>query len=583
MSQKQKKAMNQTQGGKRLNGQPAESREKRSGGTATAVREEEQRVSRRTAAERRGEGAPGALTHFTRKAVGRFRRIRRRAHMIVREQKARNFPESDRLPIQLVLLFWNMIPMWASLFWAHTWGRRKQFLRRGAALWSRLEHRKGHPVAFLGGACVLAVLILLGSTYTRGTTVTYDGDVVGVVDSEATAKAIVSNLETVTTRTLGRSYQIDGNLVQYSTGWLKRQEVKEQAVVEEDLSEEIGLVTPAYCLYVDGERIGATPYEGALEELLEQLQQAATTEETISCSFKEEVEIKQEYVATEEIMNLGYLAETLYSTKTAEVTYEVKKGDTWSEIAEDHGLTSKELLALNPGYDINKLQIGEVLTLSASVPYLTMTVVQQERYVEDVMYDIQYTDSANMYKGDEKVTSAGQFGAADVVANVTYVNGEETERTILSSVTLKEPVTEERLRGTKERPTWYPTGTFRWPVSGRITSYFGGRRSPGGIGSTNHKGIDIAAPKGTPVYAADGGTVTYAGWMSGYGYLVRISHGNGYETYYGHNSSLTVSVGQKVYKGQQIARVGSTGNSTGNHCHFEIRYNGVAKNPLNYL
>ena len=142
---------------------------------------------------------------------------------------------------------------------------------------------------------------------------------------------------------------------------------------------------------------------------------------------------------------------------------------------------------------------------------------------------------------------------------------------------------EQQLRGTKVRPTWHPTGTFRWPVTGRITSRFGSRSSPGGIGSTNHKGIDIAAPKGTPVYAADGGTVTYAGWMSGYGYLVRINHGNGYETYYGHNSSLTVSVGQHVYKGQQIARVGSTGNSTGNHCHFEIRVNGVAKNPLNDL
>ena len=243
-----------------------------------------------------------------------------------------------------------------------------------------------------------------------------------------------------------------------------------------------------------------------------------------------------------------------------------------------------ELLALNPGYNINKLQIGEVLTLSASVPYLTMTVVQRERYVEDVMYDIEYTDSANMYKGDTKVTSAGQYGAADVVATVTYVNGEETERTVLSSVTLRQPVTEQQLRGTKDRPTWLPTGSFRWPVSGRITSRFGGRKSPGGIGSTNHKGIDIAAPYGTPVYAADGGIVTYAGWMSGYGYLVRINHNNnGYETYYGHNSSLTVSVGDRVYKGQQIARVGSTGNSTGNHCHFEVRYNGVAKNPLNYL
>ena len=224
-----------------------------------------------------------------------------------------------------------------------------------------------------------------------------------------------------------------------------------------------------------------------------------------------------------------------------------------------------------------------MLTLSASVPYLTMTVQQREYYVDEIPYDIEYTDSAYLYKGDYKVTSAGEYGAADVVANVTYVNGEETQRTILSSVTLKEPVTEQRLQGTKERPTWLPTGTFRWPTSGRITSYFGGRSSPGGIGSTNHKGIDIAGSYGTPIYAADGGTVTYAGWMGGYGYLVQISHGNGYVTYYGHNSSLLVSVGDHVYKGQQIARMGSTGNSTGNHCHFEVRYNGVAKNPLNYL
>ena len=362
-----------------------------------------------------------------------------------------------------------------------------------------------------------------------------------------------------------------------------RQDIEDKAVYEDQLSDEIGLVTSAYCLYVNDVRIGATPYEGALEELLDQLQKAASDEDTISCEFAEDVEIRQEYVPTSEIMNLGYIAELLYSTKTAEVTYEVKKGDTWSQIAAKNDMTSAELLALNPGYNITKLQIGEVLTLSASVPYLTMTVVKQERYLDDVSYNIEYTDSADLYQGDYKVTSKGEYGKADVMAKATYVNGEETERTILSSVTLKEPVTEYRLRGTKVRPTWMPTGSFRWPTSGRISSYFGGRKSPGGIGSTNHKGIDIAVPRGTPIYAADGGTVTYSGWMSGYGYLVQIDHGNGYVTRYGHNSSLTVNVGQHVYKGQQVARAGSTGNSTGNHCHFEVRYNGVAKNPLNYL
>ena len=382
---------------------------------------------------------------------------------------------------------------------------------------------------------------------------------------------------------LGAPYTIEDSLIQYSSGLMKRQDLTDQETFEEELSEEIGLVTSAYCLYVDGELIGATPYEGALEELLEQLQKAVTNEDTISCSFAEKVEIKQEYVPTEDIMNLGYLAETLYSTKTAEVTYEVKRGDTWSEIANDHGLTSKELLALNPGYDINRLQIGEILTLSASVPYLTMTVVQQEHYVDEVNYNIEYTDTPDMYQGDYKITSPGQYGKADVVANVTYVNGEEIERTILSSVTLQDPVTEQRLQGTKERPTWYPTGTFRWPTSGRITSYFGGRKSPGGIGSTNHKGLDIANSRGTAIYAADGGRVTYSGWMGGYGYTVRIDHLNGYVTFYAHNSKLLVSNGQTVHKGQQIAKMGSTGNSTGSHCHFEIRYNGTAKNPLNYL
>ena len=525
----------------------------------------------------------GILSVWCRQIRRKIRHIQRRWHHIVREVHKHNFPESERAPILLVLFAWNMLPMLGSLLREKTWGRRKQLLHSAERMWANMERHRLHPAMFLGLGCTLAVVIALCSVYTVGTTVTYDGEVIGAVESQSTAEAARSRLEHITTRTLGETFTIDDSLIQYSSSLLRRQDVVDEDTFEEDLSEEIGLVTPAYCLYVDGERIGATPYEGALEELMEQMKAAVTNADTVSCSFAEEVEIKEEYVSTDEIMNLGYLAEILYSTKTAEVTYEVKKGDTWSEIAEDHGLTSKELLALNPGYDTNKLQIGEVLTLSASVPYLTMTVVQRERYVDEVMYDIEYTDTANLYKGDYKITSAGQYGAADVVATVTYVNGEETERTVLSSVTLREPVTEQRLRGTKERPTWHPTGTFRWPVSGRITSYFGGRKSPGGIGSTNHKGIDIAAPRGTPVYAADGGTVTYAGWMSGYGYLVRIDHGNGYVTYYGHNSSLTASVGQHVYKGQQIARVGSTGNSTGNHCHFEVRYNGVAKNPLNYL
>ena len=508
----------------------------------------------------------------------------RRCRRVVREAQAHRFPESNRKPLQFLLMLWGLLPSAASRLREILLGRRRERNLRTSrfAVWFEKEKRL-HSLMFLGGSCMLAGIILFCSFFTIGTTVSYDGQVLGRLASKSEAETVRKDLESITSRTLGETYTIDDSLLQYDSGWMLRQDIEDKAVYEDQLSDEIGLVTSAYCLYVNDVRIGATPYEGALEELLDQLQKAASDEDTISCEFAEDVEIRQEYVPTSEIMNLGYIAELLYSTKTAEVTYEVKKGDTWSQIAAKNDMTSAELLALNPGYNINKLQIGEVLTLSASVPYLTMTVVKQERYLDDVSYNIEYTDSSDLYQGDYKVTSKGEYGKADVMAKATYVNGEETERTILSSVTLKEPVTEHRIRGTKARPTWMPTGSFRWPTSGRITSYFGGRKSPGGIGSTNHKGIDIAVPRGTPIYAADGGTVTYSGWMSGYGYLVQIDHGNGYVTRYGHNSSLTVSVGQHVYKGQQVARAGSTGNSTGNHCHFEVRYNGVAKNPLNYL
>lgn len=118
------------------------------------------------------------------------------------------------------------------------------------------------------------------------------------------------------------------------------------------------------------------------------------------------------------------------------------------------------------------------------------------------------------------------------------------------------------------------------PVSGIISSRFGVRSS---IRSSAHTGLDIATSKGTPIVAAASGTVTFSGWKGSYGYLLVITHSNGVQTYYGHCSKLYVSSGQTVSQGQTIAAVGSTGNSTGPHLHFETRIDGIAYNPQNYL
>ena len=127
------------------------------------------------------------------------------------------------------------------------------------------------------------------------------------------------------------------------------------------------------------------------------------------------------------------------------------------------------------------------------------------------------------------------------------------------------------------------SGQLGWPVSGEITSPYGYRTHPIWGTTIYHSGIDIGVDEGTPVHAADGGTVAWSGWMGGYGYAVVIDHGNGMSTHYGHNSEHAVSEGQDVGKGLVIAYAGSTGNSTGPHVHFDVRISGDPVDPMGYL
>jgi murein DD-endopeptidase MepM/ murein hydrolase activator NlpD len=120
------------------------------------------------------------------------------------------------------------------------------------------------------------------------------------------------------------------------------------------------------------------------------------------------------------------------------------------------------------------------------------------------------------------------------------------------------------------------------PVSGRITSYYGERINPISGHSEFHRGIDISAGTGTPVTATADGVVSFAGWSGGGGYVVVIAHGHGFETFYAHNSKIVVKVGQHIRRGQIISYAGSTGSSTGSHCHYVVLHNGKGQNPLNH-
>jgi murein DD-endopeptidase MepM/ murein hydrolase activator NlpD len=295
--------------------------------------------------------------------------------------------------------------------------------------------------------------------------------------------------------------------------------------------------------------------------------------------LNEEIGAKWDAVDHNAVYDADSAAEILRRGTDKREVYLVSRGDTIWAIARANNMTESEIRQANPRLqNSDRLQIGEELELIVAEPIVHVQVTEDITVTERISFNTTYQNDSKMYKGTSRVVTGGIYGKKEVTYRITKENGREVSRETLSETVVEEPRTQVVARGTAVAPV-AGTGQFLWPVSGggRITSGFGPR------GRSYHYGVDIGASTGTPVVAADAGVVIYAGWAGSYGNLVTIDHGNGFVTKYAHNSAVLVSVGQKVQKGTQIARVGSTGNSTGPHLHFEIIRNGTAVNPLNYF
>ncbi|MBP1737334.1 MAG: peptidase [Oscillospiraceae bacterium] len=419
------------------------------------------------------------------------------------------------------------------------------------------------------------------TVYTTGYQVTVNGTKMGVVSDSASVETVVQAVEDRASAILGYDYTVDAD-IQFNRVVVEKTKLSSSVSgLDTYLFSQIGEVMKRYVITVDGVVVGALDSQSQYDELLDQIASAYVDENTKSYSFSEDIEVNYDYVSASVLQDYDQIKTLLTSSRVEAATYVVQEGDTYYDIAYENSMSLSDLMALNPQADIDSLHPDDVLNLNASVPYVTVNTVENVSYTENIACPVEEVDDASMYVGDSKVVTQGVEGQAEVNADVNYVNGVETTRTVLTYTVTSEPTTQVVAVGTTERPTWVATGSFRWPVSGNITSYFGYRSIFGSY--SYHSGIDIATSYGTAIAAADGGTVVWSGYKGSYGNLVIIDHGNGYKSYYGHCSSLLVSVGDKVYKGQTIARVGSTGRSTGNHCHFEVRYNDSAVNPLNYL
>lgn len=438
------------------------------------------------------------------------------------------------------------------------------------------------PATYLAVAGALGVALTVTTMYSTSYAVMVDGEYIGRVADQQMVEDAIRTVETRGSRMLGTDFQVEGD-VDYQFALTLKSDLNSQGDMEDYFYDQLDAVSTELRMYevvVNGESMGIVKDGETLEMVLESIKRQYVNDNTISAEFVENLRIDPVYEA-DVVSTVAEVQERLAENTTGETTYTVVSGDTFNAIAHANDMAVSDLKALNPDVNINRLQVGDELTVKEYIPKLSVRTVEEQIYHQAIECPIVEVEDDTMYKGDTKVLVQGTEGDALINATVTYVNGREKERVIDSSSTLREPTTTTMAVGTKEKPKTASKGYYIWPASGRITSYFGGRNIFGSY--SYHGGIDIKVSYGQSIKAADGGTVSFAGWKGTYGKLVIIKHDNGTLTYYAHNSSLLVSAGDKVYQGQVIAKGGSTGRSTGNHCHFEIRVNGTAVNPLNYL
>lgn len=373
---------------------------------------------------------------------------------------------------------------------------------------------------------VIAKLNELVSTHAVGVELVVDGKVVGVVKDKDTADQILKQVK-----------------AKYGG----------EAVAEKQEQEEKGQVS---ILSAEEE---LSPGESLVQEV----------------DFVQDVEIVQKDINPEELMSPEDVLKKLETGDVQPTKYTIEKGDCVSCIAKKFNISKQVIYENNPWIVDDAIKAGQVLDLTVLQPTLSVKTVEKVVERQEIQYETEYVKDDTLKAGVIQTISQGKNGVKNVTFLVTKVNGKWMEEEMLDEEIIQEPVTAKAKKGTKVIKG-EGTGKFAWPVVGSsLTSGYGYRWGK------LHKGVDLTGSRS--ILASDNGKVEYVGYKSDYGNHIIITHLNGYKTLYGHLSTMSVKVGQIVEKGEKIGIMGSTGDSTGVHLHFEVIRGGVPENPLKYL
>lgn len=367
------------------------------------------------------------------------------------------------------------------------------------------------------------------------------------------------------------------------------------AISDKIIENSVDDLTHACGIYIDGDFVCAVKNEADAKTVFYNIlapYEVQAESDGYSVGFAQDIDYVQGlYSDTESVMwDAAQLSAVLDSPKETPVIYTVEDGDSLSSISELYGEDEEYIQSINPNYDFDDIQPGDQVVVRQAVKHVNIQKTVTTNRIRDVEFEVVKKKDPTKYSGYSRVTQEGVNGSERVTKTQIYVDDVLVE-TNYDYETLVEPIDEIRTVGTKTYYDGVYIGSasdmgFLWPAPSchYVSSPYGWRSSGW------HNGIDLVksggGASGTPVIASRSGTVEVVQRSnSGYGNMVLINHGDGYKTRYAHmiSGSITVSVGDYVEAGRTIGKVGSTGNSTGPHLHFEVIYNGETYDPKKYI
>ncbi|MTI81378.1 MAG: LysM peptidoglycan-binding domain-containing protein [Firmicutes bacterium] len=389
---------------------------------------------------------------------------------------------------------------------------------------------------------------------------------VGVIKKTEKVQQALDQLLKEKSTEMGQEVFVDTS-IDYKRVWLNGNELTDVTDIKEKLEQELTFKTSATAVYVNGKKEFLLANQSDAKKLINTIKDQYTEGTEKKTEIIEQIDFEDVEALVDEVQTVKNSLEKVLQGSKSTTFYTVKSGDTLSGIASKHNVTLEQIQELNP--EVNGLiKIGQKIDINKAKPLINVQSSYTKEENKVIPFKAIVNKTAKLALGESKLAQQGRNGEKTLEYEIIKINGVKTSTKVVKETVIKQPV---------NKITETGNGKLLKPTSGYVSSEFGHRWG------RSHNGIDIANNYGAGVYAAAAGKVIRAGWGSGYGKIIAIQHSDGKITRYAHLSSMSVSYGTWVERGELIGKVGTSGRTTGPNLHFEVILNEDFKDPQRYI